>query len=287
MLKARKKRTSDEATYDATAMGSDLSDGETQDPNTKPAKKARHAAPAELPSVRYKMMVTGDERWMTSRRQEDVDRRKLRQLGVLLTVDPKEVQILVAPQIKRTRKFVSALACAPLVVDTSYLDTALSENKLIESPPILQDTENEERFGFKLSEALERGKINNRKLFRGWTIYVTRDVPGGLDTYKEIVTLNGGQPTLYQGRKGLTLNPRQRDDPEAGPELQHQGDDNEFDCIYLVSGESEVEKHLWKTFRISAADQGLVPRIVKHDWLLNSAMSQEIVWDEAKYAVAD
>ncbi|KAK5168227.1 regulator of Ty1 Transposition [Saxophila tyrrhenica] len=287
--KPRKKRTSDEATYDATKLGSDLSDGETQaqDLNTKAAKKAKLTAPAELPPVRYRMMVTGDERWMSSKRQEDADRRSLRQLGVLVTIDPRDVQILVAPQIKRTRKFVSALACAPTVVNTSYLDHALNENGLIEDPELLQDDENEERFGFTLADALERAKINNRKLFHGWTIYVTRDVPGGFDTYKDIVELNGGSAVVYGGRKGLELAKRAQDDSDAGPEVKHQGGKEEFGCVYLVAGESAAEKHLSKLFRELAANQGLEARVVKHDWLLNTAMSQEVVWDEERYALKD
>lgn len=284
--KQRKKRTSDELTYEVTKVGSDLSDGEMQeqDANGKASKKAKLIAPAELPPVRYRMMVTGDERWNSSKRQEDVDRRSLRQLGVLVVTDPKDVQILVAPQIKRTRKFVSALACAPTVVNTSYLDHALKENELQEEPDLLEDTDNEERFGFTLSDALERAKINDRKLFRGWTIYVTRDVPGGFDTYKEIVELNGGSAVVYAGRKGLELVKRVQDD-DAGPEVEHQGGEDEFGCVYLVSGDSAQEKHMSKLFRELAANQGVEARVVKHDWLLNTAMSQEVVWDEERYAL--
>ncbi len=278
-----KKRTSDE--YEATKVGSELSDGEEAQESGSKAKKAKLTAPAELPPVRYRMMVTGDDRWQTSKRQEDVDRRSLRQLGVLVTMDPKDVQILVAPQIKRTKKFVAALACAPLVVNTSYLDHALGENDLMDDPEPLQDLENEERFGFKLSEALERAKINNRHLFRGWTIYVTRDVPGGYETYKEIVELNGGTAVVYAGRKGLDIIKRVRnDDPE--PEAQHQGPDEDSDCVYLVSGTKQVEHHLCQLFRELAKSQGVRARVVSHDWLLNTAMSQMVGWD-GKYALKE
>ena len=276
-----KKRTSDEATYEATAMSSDLSDGETQAP-AKPAKKAKHApAPTDLPPVQYRMMVTGDDRWLNNPKKESADRQKLRQLGVALTQESKEVEILVAPRILRTRKFVCALANAPMVVDTSYLDTALKHNKLIEDPPLIEDRETEEKYGFSLSEALARAEDNQGKLLRGWTIYVTKDINGGFDTYKDIINLNGGQALMYAGRTGLTIPKRRlRDDPEAGSESQHQGGDAEFDYVYLMSGVSEAEVKLWKQFRDLAEKQDLEARIVRNDWLLHQAMSQKIEWKD-------
>lgn len=277
----RKKRPSDEATYDVTAQGSDLSDGETQ-AQQKPAKKAKtkSSTPAvELPPVQYKMMVTGDERWLDKANKESQDRSTLRQLGVRLTQDAKDVDILVAPKILRTRKFVCALASAPLVVDTAYLDYALKQKALKESPSVLQDRDAEERLGFKLSKAIERAKINNRKLLRGWHIFITKDVAPGFDTYKEIVTLNGGSAYLYQGRTGVTIPKRRiRDDPDAGEESQHQGADDEFDYVYLVSGVSGPEQKLWKSFSELVKKQGLEARVVKNDWLLYAAMSQEVKW---------
>ncbi|KAH9809516.1 Regulator of Ty1 transposition protein [Teratosphaeria destructans] len=276
--KERKKRKSDEATYDVTAEGSDLSDGETQPAK---AKKAKHTqGQASFPEVKYKLMVTGDERWVGKPKEEDAAKTTLRMLGVQLVTDPKEVDILVAPKILRTRKFVAALACAPTVVDTRYLDAALKQRKLIEPPGLLFDRDGEERMGFKLTEALERAQVNDRKLLRDWSIFVTRDVPGGFDTYKEIITLNGGNAHLYTGRTGLVLPRRKRDDPDAGPEAQNQGGDEEFGLVYLVSGTSEPERKLWKSFRSTVEKQHLKPRVARNDWLLNAAMSQKVGWDE-------
>lgn len=283
--KKSKKRTSDENTYDVTAQGSDLSDGETQKP-TKVAKKAKTSKESKdrnpsLPPIAHRMMVTGDERWMNKSRKEDEDRKTLRALGVQLTHDPKDVSILVAPKILRTPKFVCALASAPLVVDTKYLDTALKQKKLLENPPILQDRDTEERMGFVLTDALERAKINNRKLFRGWSIFVTRDIPGTFDTFSSIVSLNGGKPMMYTGRTGTAIPKRRlKDDPNAAGESQHQGGEDEFDYVYLVSGTSNPEKKLWKSFAEMAEKQGLEARIVKADWLLHAAMSQEITWKD-------
>ncbi|SMQ46879.1 unnamed protein product [Zymoseptoria tritici ST99CH_3D7] len=275
-----RKRPSDE--YDVTAEGSALSDGETQHVPSKLTKKAKHAAVPDLPEVRYRMMVTGDDRWASNARKESADKNTLRSLGVLLTSDPKNVDILVAPKLLRTRKFVCALACAPLVVDTTFLDSALKHKKLAADPPMLKDREGEQRLGYKLADALERAKLNNRKLFRGWSIFVTKDVNGGFDTYKDIITLNGGVALLYTGRTGITLPKRQeRNDPESGQESQNQGGDDEFDYVYLVSGGSEAEVKLWKTFRDTIGKQQLKARIVQPDWLLHAAMTQQIIWKDS------
>ncbi|CAK4032365.1 BRCT-containing 1 [Lecanosticta acicola] len=275
----RKKRASDE--YDPTGIGSDLSDGETQDPRAKQAKKAKTATGQTLPPVEYKMMVTGDERWNNNARKESADKILLRSIGVQLIQDPKAVEILVAPKILRTKKFVCALASAPLVVHTSFLDTALSKKKLMQNPPMLKDKDGEERLGFKLADAIQCAKANARKLFRGWTIFVTEDINGGFDTYKDIISANGGSAMLYKGRLGVTVTKRQgRDDPDAGEEASNQGDDNECDYVYLVSGKTDKEVKLWKTFRENASKQDLAARIVASDWLLNAAMSQLVTLDE-------
>jgi len=86
----------------------------------------------------------------------------------------------------------------------------------------------------------------------------------------------------YRGRTGVQL-PRRRlkqfEDPEAGLESQNQGGDVETDYVYLVSGTADEEVKLWATFRKMAEKQGLEARIVKTDWLLNSAMAQRVEWD--------
>lgn len=270
-----KKRPSDE--YEVTAVGSALSDGETQaGPTGKQAKKAKLAP--TLPPVKYKMMVTGDDRWQNDSRKESADKNTLRSIGVLLTTDPKEVDILVAPKLLRTKKFICALAGAPLVVDTSFLDAALKQKKLVEDPPMLNDHEGEVRMGFVLEDSLERAKVNDRKLFNGWSVFVTKDVKGGFETYKDIVTLNGGTALLYTGRTGINL-PRRKIEEAPGAESQNQGGEAEYDFVYLVSGESDPEVKLWAKFRDMAHKQGLAARVVGTEWLVCNALSQQIEWN--------
>src|SRR4051812_30269450 len=104
----------------------------------------------------------------------------MREIGLYITDDSRRVDLLCAPKIVRTRKFVSALACAPTVVSTSYLDYALKHNKL--PPPekhLLHDREFEKQHKFRLHEALERAKQNKNHLLRNWTIFCTEKVTGG------------------------------------------------------------------------------------------------------------
>ncbi|KAF2857988.1 hypothetical protein K470DRAFT_252206 [Piedraia hortae CBS 480.64] len=265
--RARSEGTSREGTADGI---------EGENKGKKAAKKAKIEPP-----VQQKLMVTGDDRWVDKPKEEEAAKSRLRMLGVQLTQDPRDVDVLVAPKILRTRKFVAALACAPLVVETSYLDNALERNQLTKNPPLLVDVASEQRLGFKLSEALQRAKANQRRLFRGWTIYVTEKVPGGFETYKEIITLNGGEAQLYQGKAGTTLSIRwteaDGDAPERENQEQEAGDE---DRVYLVSGTSAPEKKICATFRATAEKQGLEARVVRNDWILNAAMSQRIIFDK-------
>ena len=200
-------------------------------------------------------------------------------MGILLTSNPAEASILCAPKVMRTRKFVAALAGAPLVVSTTFLDYCLKHN----SPPATarhalgNDRDTKERFGFHISQALDRAKMNNRHLLRGWTIFCTEAVKGGFDTYKEITQLNGGQCLLWKGRASVTVTKR-KPLPDAGDESQNQGGEEEQDVLFLISGTSKEELGLWQKFRALAEKHDMRPRIVKPDWLLVCAMMQQVEW---------
>lgn len=258
---SKKKRKSDEMTYDATAVGSDLSDGETQGANAKPMKKSKTG----LPPISYRMMVSSYQKWNDKPAAEGPDRNKLRRLGVQITTDPRKTDILVAPRIVRTRKFVCALASAPLVVGIDYLDSALSKGKLKENPSMLLDRETEEKLGFKLKDSVERAERNQHQLLRGWHIFVTKAIAGTFDTFKEIIEVNGGAAYLWAGRTGTTFPEGVEDDPHA----------------YLVVGDTADDLKLGKLFRDQAVKAGLTPRILSFNWLLNLAMSQQITFEPA------
>ena len=57
----------------------------------------------------------------------------------------------------------------------------------------LHDPENEEKFGFKLADALRRAKANGGKVFAGMTFYITPKVPIDAKLLKNVVMAGGGQ----------------------------------------------------------------------------------------------
>ncbi|KAG9699005.1 hypothetical protein KCU95_g3078, partial [Aureobasidium melanogenum] len=272
----RNKRKSD----DMGDSHAEISETEIAGVKGNKTKKAKTDAG---PKVLYTMMVTGDERWLGNMKKEAAEAAKLRALGIKLTAEPAECTLLCAPRILRTKKFIAALANSPDVVTISYLDAALSTNTLPDiSEHKLVDQEAEERLGFRMDEARKRGETNENRLLHGWTIFVTEKVSGKFETYKEIIAINGGTAVPYKGRTNVIAGPRipPSEDPEAGPEVENQGGEVELNRVYLISSTSDEEVRLWDKFRVEAQKKGLEAKIVKTDWLINLAMSQQVEWDE-------
>ncbi|KAI4717523.1 hypothetical protein E4T48_06320 [Aureobasidium sp. EXF-10727] len=272
----RNKRKSD----DMGDSHAEISETELAGVKGNKAKKAKTDAG---PKILYNMMVTGDERWMGNLKKEATDAAKLRALGIKLTTEPAECTLLCAPRILRTKKFIAALAMSPEVVNISYLDAALSKTTLPDIDKYrLEDHEAEERLGFFMNEAIERGATNANRLLHGWTIFVTEKVSGKFETYKEIIAINGGTAVPYKGRSNVLPGPRvaPQEDPEAGDEVKNQGGDEELNRVYLISSTSDEEVRLWEKFKAEAEKKGLEPKIVKTDWLINLAMSQRVEWDD-------
>jgi len=197
-------------------------------------------------------------------------------MGILVIQDHASCTHLAAPHIVRTQKFVCALAHAPMILSTDYVDDCLSENRRLDpNDYLLEDTEGEKRMGHKLTDAIARAKNNKGKLLRGHSIYCTEGVNGGFDIYKAIVEVNGGKCLLYRARAGS--NPALRAGVEEDPSDTESG---EPESVYLISGHTPEEAKLWPRFRQMVQDAGKVPIVVRNDWLLNSALSQEFRWQD-------
>lgn len=171
----------------------------------------------------------------------------------------------------RTEKFVCALAHAPVIISTDFVDDCLSKSSCLNPEDyLLVDTDYERSLGCKLSDALLRAKDNNGRLLRGYSIFVTEAVYGGFDTYKSIVEANGGSCLLYRGRAGNNAVSRARDEEDSDGSETGQPEN-----VYLVSGTTQDEAKLWPRFRQMVEAQGRSPRIVRNDWLLNLALTQK------------
>lgn len=189
----------------------------------------------------------------------------------MITQDPAKCTHLAAPHIVRTQKFICALAYAPVVISTDFVEQCLAENKKL--PPErfeLKDPEGEERLGAKLSDATARAKINKGRLLKGYSIYCTEVIHGGYETYKSIVEANGGNCLLYRARAATNTATRDPEDMET--ELAQY--------MYLMSGVTPDETKLWPKFRKTAQAAGKTPRIVKTDWMIDIGLCQRTQWHD-------
>jgi hypothetical protein len=254
-------------------------DEETEDELADAPAKNKRAKKDKLTPIKFRMLVSKDERWANNPEKESKDKARLRELGLFITDDWKKVDLVCAPKPVRTKKFVAALACAPVLVSTTYLDYALKNNKL--PPPdkhLLEARDFEEANNFRLSEALTRAKQNKHRLLKDWTIFCTEKVAGGFDTYKEIIEANGGKCSQWRGRT-TTINASKRTLNTADKEVSQNQVEDEGDVLYLISDADKKEFGNWTKFRELAKKHDMVPRIVKTEWLLAVALAQYVYWD--------
>ncbi|KAK8216156.1 hypothetical protein IWZ01DRAFT_480117 [Phyllosticta capitalensis] len=260
--------------------------------NGRKTKKTKNDAPA----TNLKLMLSGDDRWLRKPKKETEDKNKLRALGIHITDKPTEVNILCAPKIIRTKKFVAALSNAPAVVNTKFLDHCLKEKKIPDTEEFaLEDKAGEKSQGIRIRDTIARAKQNRHHLFRDWQIFVTEGVKGGWETFRDIIEANGGACHLYKGRATqVSKRPRnrsatidadgdeemadERQNEEAELEQNRKGDDGE--SLYLISSDSQEDVKLWNKFRDMAKKAGMTPRVVEPNWLLHCAMAQEIGFED-------
>ena len=195
----------------------------------------------------------------------------------------------------RTQKFITALAYGPVVLSTDFVTDCLSHNQVPEvNEYLLQDETTEKRLGIKLRDSLSRARKNARTLLRDVVVYCTPTVHGGVDTYQAIVEANGGRCLSFRPRQGgpfLTNGTTSKSVPSTGPsnhddDLDPKDDDDangkEIRYVYLLSGETAEERKLWSKFRqmvkASGGGGGVEARIVRTEWILDVAMSQDMKW---------
>ena len=202
---------------------------------------------------------------------EDSDRIKLRSLGIIITLEPSRATHLAAPTIKRTQKFVAAIAYAPTIISTDFIDACLEKDELLDPDKfVLQDKANEKKMGFSLQLSKERAKENRNRLLAGRSVYCLETINGGWESYKSIVEANGGKCMVWRNRKG-TMVPSKR--AESDPDT----DDDSLNEVYLLSGPGKENENLWKRFRQMAEGSRKLPLIVRQDWLLETAMCQKVL----------
>ncbi|TVY40689.1 BRCT-containing protein [Lachnellula occidentalis] len=241
----------------------------SEEEDTRTPKRQRISKPANtLPPIGIRLLVTSYQGWISNVNKEDADKKKLRDLGVHVVQDPSSCTHLAAPAIVRTKKFLAALASGPTIVRSEFIDACIKDGEVPDASAFaLKDTSNEKKFDLKLKDAVARAKANKRLLLRHVPIYCSEIIPNKPETYKDIVQANGGTLTLFRGKPfAKKVNP---EEDEGGNEP-----------VYLLSGTTEKEKAMWPMFREEARKGNMVPRIVSSDWILDTAMTQRLLWND-------
>ncbi|KAF7296145.1 hypothetical protein MKEN_01429800 [Mycena kentingensis (nom. inval.)] len=120
--------------------------------------------------------------------------QKLAKLGVKITKDPTECTHLIAPSIVRTEKFLGALARRAWILSKDWaLDSAAANKLLAEKDYILSDPASEEKWGFKLRDAMKRAQDVGGEVFKGMTFYATRNVKVDQQMLRTVIEAQGGK----------------------------------------------------------------------------------------------
>ena len=150
------------------------------------------------------------------------------------------------------------------------MDACLKEDELLDPEKWkLKDKESERKFQLSLEDSRKRARKNANQLLKDRCVYCMENIPGGFDTFKGIVEANGGRCMLWKNRKG-TMVPSTRADSEDSTDTEANND------VYLLSDDSKENQGLSLRFKEMVQDSRKVPKIVKTDWLLETAMSQQI-----------
>jgi hypothetical protein len=158
-----------------------------------------------------------------------------------------------------------------VIVNIEFITECLKKNELLNSDDFpLVDKAAEKRFGFSLEKARANAKKNKNKLLQGYQIYCVESIRGGFEAFKSIVDINGGTCTLFRGRVSYHS---QREESEDDSSSESEPSRKE---LYLLSSVSPEHQKLWPRFSQLAQSMSKTPRIVRVDWLLDIAMSQEL-----------
>ncbi|KAJ5089511.1 hypothetical protein N7532_008195 [Penicillium argentinense] len=269
------RRKSDEDRVDMTKNQKKRRSAEPQDESDDEQMTDAKRQKRTRPPISMHLLITGYQKWVGHEKTEDADKRHLRELGIMVVQDARRCTHLAAPAILRTTKFVNALAYAPQIVSTEFITSCLKQDKLLNPSDFpLVDKAAETKFQFSLETAVGKAKANRNKLLNGFRVYCVEDIRGGFDAFKSIVETNGGECLLFRGRLALAKNSRREESDDEDSDMD--GDEPGRNEVFLLSSVEPRHARLWPRFRQVAEDIKKTPRIVRVDWLLDIAMSQEL-----------
>ncbi|KAF3173194.1 hypothetical protein TWF788_009260 [Orbilia oligospora] len=240
---------------------------EPMDEDEKPEKpKKQKKKSMEKIVISVYLLLTSHQAWIDRPSREESDKRALREIGIQCIENPDaHVTHVCAPRVVRTEKFVCALARAPIIVNSNWVDECLKQKAIVDTKPyLLKDADGEKKLKMNLKESLERAKENEGKLLEGLTVYITPNVSPGFETFKKIVEANSGSAVSFKAAKrgGIAANK----------------DASTSKRLVLVTAAKDDK--LWSGFKRVAKESGWDPLIYSTDWLLDAAMTQKLVWSD-------
>ncbi|XP_071855673.1 mutator 2 [Bombus fervidus] len=119
----------------------------------------------------------------------------LTKLGASQVEDPTKCTVLVTDKVRRTVKFLCALALPVPIVSVDWLINSEKAGRFIELENyILKDLAAEAKFRFKLGKSLEKAK--EHKLLKGYTVVLTSNTAPPPLELKNIIISCGGKALL-------------------------------------------------------------------------------------------
>lgn len=234
----------------------------------QPVKRQR----TESTSNPMHLLISGYKAWVGKAKKEQDDIAQLRSLGITVLKEPSaKVTHMAVPHIVRTAKFLTAVAQAPTILSTDYIEACLDQEEFLDPAGYeLDDKENEKKHNVSLRKALENAKANKGQLLANMRIYCPEKINGGFDTMQAIAEANGTSLTTYRGRH-MTI-PSRRAGSQDGSDDGRAAEDE----VYLISSDTDAEKRLYPKFVSAAEASRHTPRILNSEWLLSTALRQEL-----------
>ncbi len=116
----------------------------------------------------------------------------------MTTFDATEVESwaecthLVTDKVRRTIKFLCAIAAGKHIVSMKWIDECKKAKQILPAEDyILEDHQAQDQYGFKLRESLE--KARKTSLFSGYRFYITASCRPSKADMKDVLTASGGQ----------------------------------------------------------------------------------------------
>ncbi|KAK7057689.1 hypothetical protein R3P38DRAFT_2599145 [Favolaschia claudopus] len=222
--------------------------GSTSDEESVPPPPARPKARKSEPTMRtkaIKIMITKVD-------ITDEVLKTLATLGAKVTSRATECTHLIVSHLARTEKFLCALTAAPYILTVDWANqSAAAERLLPEEDYLLEDEEGNNKFNFKLPEAVARARKLKGTLFRDHTFFITPQVQP-IDILRNVIQANGGQTVTQVSARVLGTDTSRR---------------------HVIS--CEEDKAAW----LSLAN---THPIYSRELVLTCALRQEMAWDEFK-----